>query len=149
MKVFIVFIGIFMVSVSAIVYQGDLGIYGHEQLLIKEAAEECAAGSSLFLDNEEFSKGNIVFDYAKGINYTENYLAYITRNSKALSNGVVQYKMEFEDEKRGYSPSNAEKIPAITVKISVVTEDLFRVPFIKVTSLERSARYELPEKKYK
>ncbi len=147
MKVFIVFIGIFMVSVSAIVYQGDLGTYGHEQLLIKEAAEECAAGSSLFLDDEEFSKGNIVFDYEKGINYTENYLAYITRNSKALSNGVVQYKMEFEDEKRGYSLSNAEKIPAITVKISVVADDLFRVPFIEVTSLERSARYELPEEK--
>lgn len=149
MKVFIVFLGLFIVSASAIVYQGDLGVYNHEQLLLKEAAEECAAGASLLLDQEQFSKGSIVFDDEEGENYTENYLAYIKRNSKALSNGVVHFEMGFEDEKRGYSPSNVEKIPAITVKIKVATADLFRVPFIKVTSLERSARYELPEGKYK
>lgn len=145
MKVFIVFLGLFMVSVYAIVFQGDLGAYGNEELLLKEAAEECAAGASLLLNEKEFSKGKIVFDYEEGEKYTKNYLAYIKRNSKALSNGVVHYQMEFEDEKKGYLSSNKDKIPAVTVEISVATEDLFRVPFIEVTSLERRARYELPE----
>lgn len=149
MKVFIVFLGLFIVSACAIVYQGDLGAYNHEQLLIKEAAEECAAGAALLLDQEQFSKGSIVFNYEGGKSYTEDYLAYIKRNSKALSKGVVHYQIEFEDENKGFSPSNLEKIPAVTVKIQIATEDLFRVPFIKVTSLERSARYELPERKYK
>lgn len=145
MKVFIIFLGLFMISTSAIVYQGDLGRYSYEQLLIKEAAEECAAGAALFLEDEEYSAGNIVFNYEEGEKYIEEYLAYIKRNSKALSNGIIGYKMTFEDEKKGYSVSNVSRIPAITVEIKVSTDDLFRVPFIEVTSLERSARYELPE----
>lgn len=149
MKVFIVFLGILMVSVSAMVYQGDLGAYGHEQLLLKEAAEECAAGAALFLDEDAYSKGLVVFDYEQGETYIKNYLAYIKRNSKALSKGIIRYKTEFEDENKGYSPSNREKIPAVTVEIKVSTEDLFRGPFVEVTSLERRARYELPEEKQK
>ncbi len=145
MKVFIVSLGLFIIGVFAVVFQGDLGIYGHEQLLIKEAAEECAAGASLFLDEQEFSKGRIVFDYDLGEKYTEEYLEYIKRNSKALSYGIVNFEMKFEDEKKGYADSNIHKNPAITVEIIVDTEDLFRLPFIEVTSLERSARYELPD----
>jgi len=146
MKVFIVFLGIFIISVSAVVFQGDLGAYGHELLLLKEAAEEGAAGAALCLNEEEYAKGNLVFDYKEGEKYIEDYLAYIKRNSKALSEGENYYNIIFQDDKLGYSLENVEKIPSVTVEVKVLTEDLFRVPFINVTSLERRAQYELPEK---
>ncbi|QIB69931.1 hypothetical protein Ami103574_11630 [Aminipila butyrica] len=149
MKVFIAFLGIFLVSISAVVYQGDLGAYGQEQLLLKEAAEECAAGAALFLEEDAYAKGSIVFNQQQGQTYIKDYLAYIKRNSKALSRGTVSYEAVFEDEDCGYASENFSRIPAVTVDIRVATEDLFRLPFVKVTSLERRARYELPEESRK
>ena len=116
-------------------------------MLLKEAAEECAAGASLFLQEEAYSRGTVVFDYEQADGYIKSYLAYIKRNSKALSQGRAFYTAVFEDDEMGYSPDNTDKIPAVTVQIHVDTADLFRVPFIEVTSLERRARYELPEGK--
>lgn len=146
MKVFITFLGLFMLGIWGIVFQGDLGLYGHEQLLMKEAAEECAAGAATFLDEKQLSEGIVVFDYDQGRAYADKYLAYIKKNSKVLSKGSVSYTMEFEDEKQGYSKSNREKIPTVNVELHVKTEDLFRLPFIKLTDLKRGARYELPER---
>ncbi|MBN7772063.1 hypothetical protein [Clostridium aminobutyricum] len=145
MKVFIVFVSLLIVYVSALVYQGDLGRYVHEQVLLKEAAEECAAGAALLMDKEEYANGKMVFDYEAGQKYAQEYLEYIKRNSRVLSAGEVDYKIEFEDDKIGYFSSNTDKIPAVTVEIKVLTEDLFKLPFLNVTSLERRARYELPE----
>ena len=145
MKAYIVFLGFFIVGIFAVSFQGDLGRYQHEQLLLKEAAEECAAGAALLVDEEAYADGKIVFDYEKGKEYVSDYLEYIKRNSKALTEGKVSYQIEFEDYNKGYSENNSSQIPAVTVIIDVMTEDLFKVPFIEVTSLERSARYELPE----
>lgn len=145
MKTYIVFLGLFIIGVFAVSFQGDLGRYNHEQLVLKEAAEECAAGAALLIDDEEFADGQIVFDYEKGKAYVDDYLEYIKRNSKALTEGNVSYQIQFEDYNKGFSDDNSGQIPAITVTINVLTEDLFKVPFIEVTSLERSARYELPE----
>lgn len=117
----------------------------HEQLVLKEAAEECAAGASLFLEKGEYAEGRIVFDYSSGREYAQEYLAYIKKNSKTLAKGNISWDMKFEDEKQGYSKTNVNKIPTVIMSIRVVTEDLFKVPFIEVTSLERSARYELLE----
>lgn len=145
MKAYIVFLGLFIVGIFAVSFQGDLGRYQHEQLLLKEAAEECAAGAALLVDEESYADGKIVFDYEKGKEYVSDYLEYIKRNSKALTEGKVSYQIEFEDYNKGYSENNSSQIPAVTVIIDVMTEDLFKDPFIEVTSLERSARYELPE----
>lgn len=145
MKIYIVFLGIFLVSVMGLSYQGDLGAYIHEEMVLKEAAEECAAGASLFLEEEAFAEGLIVFKYEEGRSYAAKYLEYIKRNSKALKNGTVDWSMSFEDDMQGYEKTNGKRIPAVSVKIRVTTsEDMFRVPFINVNSLERSARYELP-----
>lgn len=145
MKTYIVFLGLFVVGVFCVCVQGDMGAYAQEQLLLKEAAEECAAGAALLLDEEEYSKGRIVFDYEAGKKYAKDYLEYIKRNSKALTSGQVEIDMKFEDHEQGFSSTNMSRIPAVTVKLFVTTEDMFSVPFIEVTSLERSARYELPE----
>ena len=145
MKVFIIFVSLLLVNVSALVYQGDLGRYVQEQLLLKEAAEECAAGAALLINQEEYADGKLVFDYEAGQKYALEYLVYIKRNSRVLSAGKIECKVEFEDDHSGYASSNFDKNPAVTVNISVLTEDLFRLPFLYVTSLERSARYELPE----
>jgi hypothetical protein len=144
MKVFIVFLSLLIVNVSALVFQGDLGNYMHEQLLLKEAAEECAAGAAILIDEEEYSYGRITFDYQAGEKYAEEYLEYIKRNSRVMSKGEISCELTFEDDNKGYSTMNIKHIPSITSEIVVKTNDVFRVPFIEVTRLERSARYELP-----
>lgn len=149
MKVFIVFLSLLIVNVSALVFQGDLGCYMHEQLLLKEAAEECAAGAALLIDEEEYSYGRIIFDYQAGEKYAQEYLEYIKRNSKVISKGKISCKLTFEDDGKGYSDSNIENIPSISSEIVVKSEDIFRLPFIEVTRLERSTRYELPYSRYK
>ena len=84
MKTYIVFLGLFIIGIFGMQYQADLGAFLNEELILKEAAEECAAGGALFLEEEEFARGRIIFDYAKSNKYAEEYLEYIKRNSKAL-----------------------------------------------------------------
>ncbi|MFV0516298.1 MAG: hypothetical protein ACK5MV_02770 [Aminipila sp.] len=146
MKVFLTFLSLFVLGIWCIVFQGDLGSYNHDSLLLKEAAQECAAGAATFIDEREFAQGRIVFDYNSGKLYVEDYLAYIIKNSKTLSEGKVTYSISFEDEMQGFHVANEEKIPAVFVKISVGNYTFFRLPFFKVSNLERSARYELPER---
>jgi len=50
MKVFIVFLGIFLINISFLSYQGDMGRYVRCQAFLKAVAEECAAGSALYYD---------------------------------------------------------------------------------------------------
>lgn len=150
MKTYIVFLGLFVIGVFGVSYQGDLGAFVHEELVLKEAAEECAAGASLFLDEDEYAEGKVVFDYDEGRKYAEEYLEYIKRNSKALTDGTWRLTMDFEDDRQGYGEWNTDKIPAVLVKIQVRTaEDMFKVPFIQVRSLERSTRYELPAEEHR
>lgn len=146
MKVYISFAGLLIICVMALVYNGDLGAYTYEQLLLKAVAEECAAGASLCLDEEAYGEGRIVFDYEDAEKYGREHLEASKLHSRILKKGRVDFHMEFEDDGKGYSVENPGRIPAITVDIAVETDDLFRLPFIRVNRVERKSRYELPER---
>ncbi len=148
-KVFIVFMSVFIFSVYAISFQGDLNSYCREELVFKEITEEAAAGASLLIEEEEFSIGNIVFDYEKGKEYAAEYINHSKINSRILQKGKETFSIEFQDDKMGYDRDNTEKIPAVRVTLKCETKDMFRIPFVKVCHMERTSEYELPETVYR
>jgi hypothetical protein len=56
---------------------------------------------------------------------------------------TLSYEVLFEDDILGYESDNC--IPSVTVIITAVTDDLFDLPFIEVTKVQRAAKYELPQ----
>ncbi len=145
MKVFITFISIFIISVWALLYQGDMGVYNHEQLLLKEISEEISSGASLYIDDEQFSTGKIVFNIDEGNKYAEKFIEKSKMRSKLLKSSEIEYELIFEDDVQGFSRGNIDKIPAITAIIKLKSDkDIFKIPFIQVYEITRTSRYELP-----
>ncbi|MEL7657016.1 MAG: hypothetical protein AAGU75_14045 [Bacillota bacterium] len=136
MKVFIVFCGLLIVNLSFLSYQGDMGRYVKCQNYLKAVAEESAAGAALYYDEPAYSEGEFRFRYEEG----QKYIGYIIEESKTrmpLPKGTkITYEVEFQDK---------EMIPSVTVSITAVTEDLFHLPFLEVTKVKRTAKYELPQ----
>ena len=157
MKVFIVFCGLLIINLSFLSFQGDMARYVRSQDCIKAAAEECAAGAALYYDETFYSEGKFRFHYEEGQKYIDYILKELKEESPLLKNCKISYEVKFQDDYLGYddeSPSlsnNAlasegdKNIPSVTVSISVVTEDLFRLPFLEVTKINRMAKYELPQ----
>jgi hypothetical protein len=137
MKVFIVFLGIFLINVSFLSYQGDMGRYVRCQAFLKAVAEECAAGAALYYDEAAYSEGQLRFYSDEG----RKYIEYIIEESKKemplpVCSGIT-YEAVFQDE--------GVDIPSVTVELTAETEDLFRLPFLEVTEIKRAAKYELPQ----
>ncbi len=137
MKVFIVFLGIFMINISFLSYQGDMGRYVRCQAFLKAVAEECAAGAALYYDEDAYSEGQLCFYRDEG----RKYIEYIIEESKKemplpVGSGIT-YEAVFQDE--------GTEIPSVTVELTAATEDLFRLPFLEVEEIKRAAKYELPQ----
>lgn len=145
MKVFIVFLGLFLINVSFLAYQGDMGRYVRCQTFLKAVAEECAAGAALYYDEAAYSDGKIRFYYEEG----RSNIEYIMRESKKEmplpQDSVFTYDVVFQDDYLGYEEVEGENNPSITVEITAATKDLFRLPFLEVTEIKRAAKYELPQ----
>ncbi len=139
MKVFLVFIALFMINLTFVVYESDLGRYILMQRTVKAAAEECAAGASLFYDAEEYSEGRYVFLYEESIKHVEYLLSEMQKKHKLYEN--LSYDIAFEDDLQGYE---SKQIPSVLVGLTVTTPDLFRLPFFTVTNIQRISKYELP-----
>lgn len=150
MKVFIVFLGLLIINVSFLVYQGDVEHYAKGQIILKALAEECAAGAALYFEQEEFSNGRLVFNYNEGVKYLEHILESTVSRSLFLQSGRLTYEVEFQDDRTGYKDAHGNVIssgigiPSVTVTVLHDTEDIFRLPFIEVCQITRMARYELP-----
>jgi len=147
MKVFVVFIGLLMINISFIVYQADMGRYLQAQTFLKAVAEECAAGAALYINEEDYSNGKLIFNYNEGIKYSN----YIIEDSKKRmpfpEQSKITYDIKFEDDFLGYSAGDgtlSNNTPSVTVKVEVETEDLFRLPFLEVDNVSRIAKYEVP-----
>jgi hypothetical protein len=137
MKVFIVFIGIFLINISFLSYQGDMGRYVRCQAFLKAVAEECAAGAALYYDEEAYSEGQLRFYSEEGRKYIEYILEESKKEMPLPPGSVIEYEAAFQDE--------GAEIPSVTVELTAVTEDLFRLPFLEITEIKRAARYELPQ----
>lgn len=142
MKVFIVFIGLFIINVSFLSYQGDLGRYVRCQTFLKAVAEECAAGAALYYDETAYSDGQFRFDYEEGREYITYMMEESKRSMPLPKDSIITYEVVFQDDYLGYE---GEENPSVTVDITAVTGDLFHLPFLEVREIIRAAKYELPQ----
>lgn len=156
MKVFIVFLGLCIINVSFLSYQGDMGRYARCQTFLKAVAEECAAGAALYYDEEKYSGGLFRFNYDEGVKYIEYTLEESKKEMPLPAGSELTYEVIFHDDITGYEagselesvgdePQETEGIPSVTVKITAATQDLFHLPFLEVVKMERAAKYELPQ----
>ena len=129
MKTFIIFSGLLLINVWALGYQGDMGRFTHAQTLLKAAAEECAAGAALFLDEQAYAEGHIEFDEAAGQAYAEAHLADTVEKIKDIQVNAYACHLTFGDR-------------TVTVRLTLETADIFRLPFLSVTQLRRESTYE-------
>lgn len=151
MKVFIVFMGLLIINVSFLSYQGDLGRYIRCQIFLKAVAEECAAGAALYYDEPAYAEGRFRFHYEESRKYIEYILEGSKEEMPLPSDSIITYEAVFQDDHLGYEGNSGEGvgfepcIPSVTVELTAETEDLFRLPFIEVTEITRAAKYELPQ----
>ncbi|MDF2654545.1 MAG: hypothetical protein K0R19_1019 [Bacillota bacterium] len=148
MKVFIVFMAVFVINVSFLSYHGDIGRYVQSRNFLKATAEECAAGAALYYDCDAYGIGEFRFSYEEG----RRYIDYILENgmtSAPLPKGSsISYEVIFQDDHLGYDDEpehGGSKVPSVTVTLTARTNDLFALPFLEVTEITRAARYELPQ----
>lgn len=143
MKVFIVFLAMLIINTSFLTYHGDMGRYIRCQNFLKAVAEECAAGAALYYDEAAYADGWFQFCYEEGNKYI-NFIIDKSKNTMPLPEEcVLSYEVLFEDDRLGYKSGNC--VPSVTVLVTAVTEDLFDLPFIQVTKVQRAAKYELPQ----
>jgi len=167
MKVFIVFLGVLIINISFLCYQGDLGRYLRTQAAMKALAEECGAGAALFYDAEAYGDGSMVANREEALKYTD----YVLHNAdpgngkdtladidsaicffddtltarryidgKLVSESGFSYPYRYEDE------GGKEIIidsPSVIVTLSIMPNEIFRLPFIGQDAIVRSAMYEI------
>lgn len=145
MKVFIVFLALLLINVSFLAFHTDMDQYQRLQVYLKAAAEEGAAGGALYQDEESYGQGLLVIDEQEA----REYIAYqMGRTEKELSSigGKVSWEAEIFDDEKGYEGCFAygldEGIPGIRLSVQVKCGDLFRLPFLTVCTVKRSAVYQ-------
>ena len=143
MKVFIIFLGMLIINISFMSYQGDMGRYIQCQAFLKAVAEECAAGAALYYDEAAYSDGWFQFSYEEGHKYIDFIIDKSKKKMPLPEDSILSYEAFFEDDASGYESDNGT--PSVTVEITAVTKDIFSLPFIEVTQVERAAKYELPQ----
>ncbi len=134
--------GLLIINVSFLSYQGDLGHYVRCQAFLKAVAEESAAGAALYYDEEVYSAGTFQFDYEEGRNYIDYLMEESKKEMPLPLDSAITYEVSFQDDLLGYG---GEDNPSVTVEITAKTGDLFRLPFLEVTEVKRAAKYELPQ----
>jgi hypothetical protein len=148
MKVLIVFLGLLLICCGFVFYQSDMGRYVRAQTALKALAEECAAGAALYFDDEAYALGKMIFDEGEGRKYIEHALESAVLPEVDPTGGIL-CESDFYDDRGAYGQEidgATVRCPSVVVRLSVSTEDLFRLPFLSVTKLERRAMYELPDR---
>lgn len=145
MKPFIVFIALMIINTGFLAFHTDMTRYEKLQVYLKAAAEEGACGSALYQDEEAYGRGVLAIKKADA----EAFAAfYIGQTQKELGDigGSVDYRLEIFDDEKGYKGCEAyglaEGVPAVRLSLKVSCRDLFRLPFLSVTSVKRSAVYQ-------
>lgn len=146
MKVLIVFLGLLLINVSFLAYQSDMDRYAKLQTNLKAAAEDAAAGASLCQDEVEYGKGYLVIDDIKAEEYVSFVAEDMKRRLPEYMEADVRYEMKIFDDSKGYEGAelyDLEKmLPAVWVRFTINSKDIFRLPFLEKTETNRSAVYQ-------
>ena len=143
MKVFLVFLALFLVNITFLVYQGDMNRYVQIQAFLKAVAEECAAGASLYYDEEEYGRGKMVIDKGEAMAYGDYIVSRAEGDPSLGGRGSLSWDMEIVDDNS--EETGEGNSPSVTVRIHLNTPDLFRLPFLEVCQVSRDARYEIAQ----
>lgn len=146
MKTFIVFLALILVFTSFLCYTTDLGSYVKLQSHLKALAEDCALGSSLFADEHEYAEGRLVIDEASAMRYTDFLTREAVNTMPPLGKGRITADLTIFDDAKGYEGAAAygftSGLPGAVVTLTYSGPDLFRLPFLTVTEVKRTAVYQ-------
>ena len=130
MKLLIVFMALVSLNLMFLIYQGDMNRFIRVQSEIKSIAEECAAGASLYYDEEAFSQGYYLYDKKEGKKYIDYVLARTFKPPLQCS-----YQIHYRE-------GPGEPDPGIQLLLTVRGRDWFRLGFLRVEEIKREAFYE-------
>ena len=146
MKTFLTFLGLLVVCLSLLCFTSDMDRYAKLQLHMKALAEECAAGSILFTDEESYSQGLVVFCESDALEYVDFMLRKAQSDSPLFLNGALTAELRLFDDEKGYAGLTAYHVkqirPCSVVRLFWEGPDLFRLPFFSLTGAARTAVYE-------
>lgn len=132
MKVFLVFLALLFINLNFFVYSSDLQRYEKIEMRMKAAAEDCAAGSALYYEEETYGEGHFQIDKKRAEDYMYMQLAEAEQDLKQYVRGKLTGCIEV-----------GERETMVTVIYQ--GEDLFRLPFLEKTNLKRVAKYKWEE----
>ena len=145
MKVFIVFLALMIVFMGFMVYGSDMNAVMSRRLHLKALAEDCAAGCCLSLDEEAYSEGLLVINRADAEELTEYLVQEAKENMPPFARGDISASVLIFDDEKGYSGREEygikSDIPSAVVKLVYESGDMFRLPFLELKKLERTAVY--------
>lgn len=142
MKTLIIFLGMLMMCISGLIYQADANWYTHDVVMLKQMADEAACQAALCIDEEAYGEGEYCFRYDESERYAREYILSAQEMLKAELIGDVRYEISFEDDRRGYLPANEKQNPAVFVRLTADTQDMFRLPGLSKINLSAYSRYE-------
>ncbi|MDD2217839.1 MAG: hypothetical protein PHW03_00810 [Eubacteriales bacterium] len=143
MKTFIVFLGILMMCMSGFVYHADANWYTHDIVMMKIIADEAACQAALCIDEEAYGRGEYCFSYGESEGYASEYILSAQRMLKAELIEDIKYEITFEDDGKGYSSDNKERNPAVIIRLTAETEDMFHLPVLSKNEMNAYSRYEI------
>ena len=145
MQTFLTFLGLLVVCLSLLSFTSDMDRYAKLQTHMKALAEECAAGSVLFTDEEAYSQGLVVFREEDA----DDYVAFMLRRAESDAlylKGHMTAALRLFDDEKGYDGLIAYHVtqmrPCSVVTVYWEGPDLFRLPFFRLTRAKRTAVYE-------
>ncbi|NCB41081.1 MAG: hypothetical protein EOM59_00420 [Clostridia bacterium] len=146
MKVLIVFFAMLIINVSFLSFNSDLNRYVKLQIHLKALAEESASGASLFNDIEAYSNGVLSIDEEAASDYTNFLIETALERDAIFRRGNISANIVYFDSIKGYEGLQSYKIqnenPAVVVTLTYFGDDLFRLPFVCVDTVSRTATYQ-------
>jgi len=141
MKVFIVFLCILIIFVGFFVYESDLSNYLRIEGYLKNLSEEAACAAAMYYDEARFGQGIYILSETEGRKAVEYIVAEANSALSSVREGILTYELDLFDSEKGFD--GTEQRPAAQVTLTYTCDDLFRLPFLRVTSVERRGRYEI------
>lgn len=146
MKAFIIFLALMILFTSFLSYTSDLERYVKLQNHLKALAEDCACGSSLFADENEYAEGRLVIDEKSALNYTDFLTREAVLNMPPLAEGSINAEVKIYDDAKGYDGAAVygfkSGLPGTVVTLTYTGPDMFRLPFLTLTEVTRTAVYQ-------
>ena len=146
MKTFVVFLALMLLNVSFLSFHTDMDRYQKLQVYLKAAAEEAAAGGALCRDEEAFGSGLLAVREDDARRYAAFIIEGAEKELQESIGGSAEWKVEIFDDEKGYGGCEkyglTQGLPAVLVSVNIKCRDLFRLPFLSVTSVKRSAVYQ-------